>query len=579
MKIALCQLNTVPGNIAHNTDRIISYISEAKSAGSDLVIFPELAVVGYPPKDLLEYPDFVREADRALERITAHCVQEKISAIVGVTHDNIFPGKKPLLNGAAYIHPDGTIDYTFKKLLPTYDVFDEERYFAPAPADVQSPVVTGPDGTRIAVVVCEDIWNDSEFWADDRLYPIDPVQQVVEHGADIIINISSSPFTVRKSETRLAMLKHISARHNRPIIMVNQVGGCDSVVFDGGSVAIKPDGTVPAACGWFEESLAYWDTAAETTQNAEKSLQLETVFKDEEASLLAALSLGLRDYMKKTGFRQVIAGNSGGIDSAVVLALSAYALGKENVISVTMPSRYSSNETQDDADVLAQNLGIRHMRVPIEGVHSAISGSMRGESSQVPAVLFGGDVSRMHHLAEENAQARIRGNFLMYISNAIADAPTLLLSTGNKSELAVGYCTLYGDMCGGLALISDLTKMTVYKLARYLNKIMGDPIPVSIIDREPSAELSPNQKDSDSLPPYPVLDEIVMRHVELRHGVTEIVEAGIADEAVVTRVLRMIRNAEYKRAQAAPGIKVTSKAFGFGRRMPIARSAPQTPKS
>lgn len=579
MKIALCQFNAVPGNIAHNTERILRFISEAKSSGSDLIIFPELAIVGYPPKDLLEYPGFVQEAERALERVTAHCVEEKISAIVGVTHDNIFPGKKPLLNGAAYIHPDGTIDYTFKKLLPTYDVFDEERYFAPAPADIQSPVVTCPDGTRLAVVVCEDIWNDSEFWADDRLYPIDPVQQVVEHGADIIINISSSPFTMRKPETRLAMLKHIAARHHRPVIMVNQVGGCDSVVFDGGSVVIMPDGIVPAACGWFEESLAYWDTSVEATENAEKSLQPDTIYHAEEASLLAALSLGLRDYMKKTGFRQVIVGNSGGIDSAVVLALATYALGEKNVISVTMPSRYSSDETQDDADILAQNLGIRHMRVPIEGVHSAISNALRGENSQVPDVLFGGDASRMHHLAEENVQARIRGNFLMYISNAISDAPTLLLSTGNKSELAVGYCTLYGDMCGGLALISDLPKMLVYRLARYLNMIMESPIPVSIIEREPSAELAPNQKDSDSLPPYPVLDEIVMRHVELRHGVAEIVEAGIADEAVVNRVIRMIHNAEYKRAQAAPGIKISSKAFGVGRRMPIARSAPRPAES
>ncbi|MBX7247222.1 MAG: NAD(+) synthase, partial [Candidatus Sumerlaeaceae bacterium] len=368
---------------------------------------------------------------------------------------------------------------------------------------------------------------------------------------------------------RLHMIHHTAERWGMPVLMVNQVGGCDEVVFDGGSAVVRPNGSVACCCGWFEENITVWDLGEVSARRS-----VETVVKpveEEVSTIRQALLLGLRDYLKKTGFAQVLVGNSGGIDSAVVVSLAVEAVGAENVISVSMPGPFTSQGTHDDSAELARRQGVRHIDLPIAGPYEVMADLLEGPDSKVIAELFGGAAGKVSRLANENLQARLRGNILMWLSNAFSTPRTLLLSTGNKSEIAVGYCTLYGDMAGGLALISDVPKTMVYKLARLINATRGDVIPQSIIDREPTAELAPNQKDSDSLPPYPVLDEIIRLHVEEFQSAEEIIDAGVAPAETVRRVLRMIDNAEYKRKQAAPGIKVTSKAFGVGRRMPIAR--------
>jgi len=577
MKIALCQINTVAGNVRYNLKLILNGLSSSAADGAAMAIFPELAIPGYPPRDLLDYPEFLRDCDLALKDIAAECQRLGIGALVGTVAANLFHGKKPLCNAAIYLPPDGSAPVIiYKKLLPTYDVFDEQRYFDEAPADLVPPVITlaGPAGEslRLGVAICEDLWNDSEFWKSERRYPVDPVDALVDAGANVIVNISSSPFTQGKPIRRLDMMRHIARRRRMPVVMVNQVGGNDQVIFDGGSAVVAPDGTIQTAAGWFCEGTVYWDSLGVRSVSGLSDL-LKPV-ENNTRSILSALKLGLRDYMARTGFSQVIVGNSGGIDSAVVLALAVHSVGRENVISVTMPSQFTTSGTLDDAGVLARNLGIRHIEVPIGEVHQKFSHLLADAASPVVEKLFDGDASQMNSIAEENIQARVRANILMYISNAITAPRALVVTTGNKSELAVGYCTLYGDMSGGLALISDVPKMTVYKLAVMLNEIMGDVIPLSIIEREPSAELAPGQKDQDSLPPYPVLDEIIRQFVEEHLGADDIIASGVADDAVVRRVVRLIENAEYKRAQAAPGLKVTSKAFGMGRRVPIARGTP-----
>lgn len=578
MKIALCQISPVTGNIPYNLRRILEELDAAVQAGAHLAVFPELSIPGYPPKDLLEYPEFLREAEEALEQVGRKCREIGLGAIVGTVAANIFNGKKPLCNTAIYLPPtDSGPLITYKKLLPTYDVFDEHRYFDEAPADLVPPIITvaapGEEPMKLGVAICEDLWNDNEFWKHERLYPVDPVDALVAAGAQAIVNISSSPFVQCKPLRRLDMMRHISRRRQMPVILVNQVGGNDQVVFDGGSGVVLPDGAVPAAAGWFMERTVLWDTTVR--RSIDNLAAMLYPIESRIRSIIAALKLGLKDYMARTGFTQVLVGNSGGIDSAVVLALAVDAIGADNVISVTMPSQFTSTGTFDDAGQLAENLKIRHLRLPIVDVHEQYSELLAGAQSPVVEELFEGDPSEMNSIAEENVQARIRGNILMYISNAITTPRTLLLTTGNKSELAVGYCTLYGDMCGGLALISDVPKTTVYKLAVELNSTMGDVIPTSIIEREPSAELAPGQKDQDSLPPYHVLDEIIRKFVEDHLAADDIVASGVADAAVVKRVVRLIEIAEYKRAQAAPGIKVTSKAFGAGRRVPIARGTPE----
>lgn len=574
MKIALCQLNTITGNVSYNTRRCIEELASAASLGAQIAVFPELAIPGYPPKDLLEYQGFIQECDLALEQIREACSKHQIDVITGTVHRNVFGGKKPLLNAAVYISAKGDVRFTFKKLLPTYDVFDEDRYFRPCPPDILPPVAEYPAGAhgteyRIGTSVCEDIWNDNEFWKDERLYDTDPIQMLARSGVDVILNISASPFVAGKPQRRIEMLRHTARRWGRPIILVNQVGGCDQVIFDGGSCVVLPDGNVPCALGWFEEKTLIWDTESRDTQLDFHQMLINV--SDEPASITRALQLGLKDYLRKTGFGQVVVGSSGGIDSAVVLALASSALGPQNVISVSMPGPYTSVETRNDSARLAEAIGLRHVEVPISAPFDAFNSLLGAKDSPVAEGVFEGDEKKVCPVANENLQSRIRGVILMWISNAIVSPRTLLLSTGNKSEMAAGYCTLYGDMAGGLALISDVPKMIVYKLARYLNEKMAAGIPQSIIDRAPTAELAPNQKDSDSLPPYPLLDEIIRRFVEERQSADEIVASGAAPEVIVRRVVRMIELAEYKRAQAAPGLKVTSKAFGFGRRMPIAR--------
>lgn len=580
MKIALCQINTVTGNIRFNTGRIVQELENAARKGADLAIFHEMTITGYPPKDLLEYNWFTREAMQSLSQVQAASDQFGIACLLGAIHTNVFGGKKELLNAAACISPGEGVRFGFKKLLPTYDVFDEHRYFQACPADTQ-PLVLRYDretlesaqdsatGVRLGVSICEDIWNDNEFWQDERLYPFDPIEKIVQAGANVIINISASPFVLGKPHRRLEVLRHTARRWNTPVLLVNQVGGCDQIIFDGGSCVIMPDGTIPCSAGWFRESTVIWDTEA-SCRVSDPSLT-EGYIDEEAASVHDALLLGLRDYLRKTGFTQVIVGNSGGIDSATVLTLSAEGLGRENVISVSMPGPFTSPETRADSAEIARRLGVRHLEIPIVDIFRQYQGVLESPGSPVLKELFENDRTLICKLADENNQARIRGNILMWISNAIVEPKALVLSTGNKSEQAAGYCTLYGDMAGGLSLISDVPKMLVYKLARHLNRKLGDVIPQSIIDREPTAELAPNQKDSDSLPPYPVLDEIIRLFIEERKGCDEIAQAGVAPSDLVLRVVRMIENAEYKRAQAAPGLKVTSKAFGFGRRMPIAR--------
>jgi NAD+ synthase (glutamine-hydrolysing) len=567
--IALCQQNTITGNVPRNTQGIIEFLREAAKREARVAIFPELAITGYPPRDLLEYAWFNRAASASLTDIQAACRETGVAAIVGTVHTNIFGGKKDLLNAAAWVSPEGEVRFAFKKLLPTYDVFDEHRYFQPCPADAPPLIVEIGAGIRAGISICEDIWNDNEFWKDQRLYEFDPIESLVRGGANLIVNISASPFVLGKPLHRLEMLRHTARRWGVPVLLVNQVGGCDQVIFDGGSCVVMPDGRLAACAGWFSEAMVCWDSESGAVEGC-GAAQVERV-GNEVTAIHDALILGMRDYLAKTGFKQVLAGNSGGIDSAFVLTLATAGLGPENVISVSMPGPFTSVETRRDSALLAQRLGIRHVEVPIGGPFDVFQNLLMSAQGPVLPALFCGTADNVSRLANENLQARLRGNILMWISNAFRTPPTLLLSTGNKSELAVGYCTLYGDMAGGLAVISDVPKMMVYRLARFLNARMGNPIPQSVLDREPSAELAPNQKDTDSLPPYPVLDEIIRLYVEERLGAEDIAAVGVAEPALIQRVIGMIDRAEYKRQQAAVGLKVTSKAFGFGRRMPIAR--------
>jgi NAD+ synthase (glutamine-hydrolysing) len=570
VRIALCQTNTVTGNVPENLKRVGAQISEAADEGADLAVFPEMTLTGYPPRDLLEYPAFLHTVGEAGREINALAARLGLHVLIGQPLTNPFAGKKALVNGAVLYGGEGgphSPPRMAKKLLPTYDVFDEHRYFEPAPANDASGLMEMRTrrGQRhlLGVTICEDIWNDSEFWKDHRLYPVDPVAQMVEHGAEVIINLSASPYIGGKPERRLKMLQHTARRWNRPVVLVNQVGGNDQVVFDGGSVGIAADGSVIGSSGWFQSRTTVIDT--------ESGRHTELRAPETISAMESALRLGLRDYLEKTGFRRVVVGNSGGIDSAVVLSLCTLELGVSQVISVSLPGPYTSKETRIDSQLLAQNWGIRHLDIPIIPGFRAMHDSLLNQPASGVPQLFDSIGKAPHSVADENLQSRLRGVALMWLSNALADQPTMVVTTGNKSELATGYCTLYGDMCGGLALISDVPKLGVYALARRINEHHGERIPSSIIEREPSAELAPNQKDSDSLPPYPVLDEIVRLHVEERMEVDDLVERGVCDQATAQRIVRLIALNEYKRHQAAPGIKVTSKAFGMGRRMPIAR--------
>ncbi len=542
MKLALAQINPTVGDISGNSEKIKQTIRQAAGQGAELVIFSELSLVGYPPKDLLMKPRFIDDNLAAMEEIAQGCGD--CAALVGFVARHEGPSGKSLHNAAALLHKGkiGTIYY--KQLLPTYDVFDERRYFQPA----DSEQIIELDGKRIGLTICEDIWQ-SESGQTGKTYELKPLQCLAEKKVDWVVNMSASPFNMGKHAFRRQLFAGQCRKYNLPLIYVNQVGGNDDLVFDGCSCAFDADGTPITQAKSFAEDLLLLD------MDRPEAARCETVL-DNIPSIHDALTLGLRDYIHKCGFERVVLGLSGGIDSALTAALAVEALGAENVLGVALPSRYSSEHSLADAKALAQNLNIEFIVISIEQSHAAMEATM----SEVFAGLE-------PDITEENIQARLRGAILMALSNKFR---RLLLTTGNKSEMAVGYCTLYGDMNGGLAVISDVPKTMVYELARYINR-NGELIPENTIAKPPSAELRPDQKDTDSLPDYAVLDDILQRYIEQDQSPAEIVAAGF-DEATVKRIIRLVDISEYKRKQAPPGLKVTSRAFGTGRRMPIAQN-------
>ncbi len=540
MKIALAQLNTIVGDIDGNTARILEAYQEAGEAGAELVVFPELTITGYPPRDLLHRSGFIRRNLEALDHLAKQ--SGTVGMAVGYVGDhNAGPGRDAT-NSVALLQNGSILAARNKTLLPTYDVFDEDRYFEPATEN--APIEF--NGRKIGLTICEDVWNDEDYWPRRR-YAANPVLDLVEQGAEIIVNCSASPWHLEKNETRHDMLTSMVAKIQRPLIFCNAVGGNDELVFDGNSLAFNAEGDLIAQARRFDEDLVIVDT--------DDNSALEYQTNCAEQDLHDALVLGLRDYLHKCGFKSAVLGLSGGIDSALTAAIAVEALGAENVRGLSLPSQYSSDHSLDDAKALADNLGIRYDVVPIKDAFETIKGGL--------ADLFAG---RPEDTTEENIQARIRGVILMAMSNKFG---SLLLTTGNKSELAVGYCTIYGDMCGGLAVISDVPKTWVFNVCRWINR-NREIIPENTITKPPSAELRPDQKDEDSLPPYDILDQILDAYVVDFKSRAEIINAGF-DVDTVNRITRLIDLTEYKRRQAAPGLKVTSKAFGVGRRIPVAQ--------
>src|SRR5579859_1815871 len=541
VKIALGQINPTVGDFSGNAAKIVAFAQRARAAGAGLILFPELSVCGYPPRDLVERPSFVAHNREALELIAQET--QGIAAICGVVTPADSATGKSVMNSAALLM-DGRIAFIQSKmLLPTYDVFDEVRNFAPAAKQELFSFC----GNRMALTICEDAWNDKHFW-NKRLYTFDPVESLIHAGGNFVLNISASPFWIGKREFRRDLLASIARQHKVPVVLVNQVGGDDSLVFDGSSLVLNAQGEVIAQGRSFEEDLIYFDSKTLTGDMHEQ-------IAGEEASVYSALVLGTRDYMHKCGFKKAIIGLSGGIDSALTAVIAAEAAGTENVIGVGMPGPYSSQGSIDDARALAENLGIRFELLSIVPAYEAYRQTLQP--------VFSG---RKEDVTEENIQSRARGTMLMALSNKFG---AIVLSTGNKSELGVGYCTLYGDMAGGLAVISDVPKTLVYRLSAYANS-QGHAIPQATLEKPPSAELRPNQKDSDSLPPYEVLDAVLEDYVEDSHPAAQIAADRGIDIETVRRVMRMVDRAEYKRQQAAPGLKITPKAFGYGRRFPIA---------
>jgi NAD+ synthetase len=543
VKVALAQHNPTIGDFEGNVRLVANALERAEAAGADLLVGSELCLSGYPPRDLVERPAFVLAARHALESLAARV--RGTAVLVG------FPEALPdaavgrrLANSAALLHQGRVVSIHRKALLPTYDVFDEWRYFEPATevgcADL--------GGRRLGVSICEDIWNDADFWPT-RLYREDPIEKLVAGGAEILINLSASPYTVEKRHLRPRMLANTARRWGRPLVFVNQVGGQDDLVFDGSSLVLDERGQVIARAAEHAEDFLVVDLAAPAGD-------VRPAEANDARSALGALVLGTRDYARRCGFSSAVLGLSGGIDSALVACIAARALGPQNVLGVAMPSRYSSDGSRRDAAQLARNLGMPLREISIEPVFQAYLDTL--------APAFAG---RPTDVTEENLQARVRGALLMALSNKLG---SLLLTTGNKSELATGYCTLYGDMCGGLAVISDVPKTLVYALCRAVNED-GVVIPEDTFTKPPSAELRPNQTDQDSLPPYDVLDAILAAHLEDGLDRDALCARGF-DAAVVDRVVRLVRQSEYKRRQAAPGLKITGKAFGPGRRYPIAQA-------
>ena len=540
MKIALVQFNPTVGDFDGNSARMLEKAAEAKSRGANLAVFSELCLCGYPPQDLVERPAFLGRNEVALLELAARM---PLSAIVGYVGKAQGKTGKRAANCAALLS-DGKIVFEQRKmLLPTYDVFDESRYFQPA--DSQSNVAFCKQ--QIGITICEDCWNDKDYWAQ-RLYERDPVAELIAKGTTVLLNISASPYNLDKRNLRKDMLQALARHHRVPVVYVNQTGGNDSLVFDGSSVAFNSDGKLVAMARTFQEDIVLYDVTTGAGEiRPEPTNEIEVAYD--------ALVCGTRDYVRKCGFKKTVIGLSGGVDSALVAAIAVAAVGPANVLGVRMPGPYSSPGSLADAQKLAQNLGIECLTLPISDIYQSYR--------KVLCSPFSG---LQEDATEENIQARVRGNLLMALSNKFG---SLVLSTGNKSELAVGYCTMYGDMAGGLAVISDVPKLMVYELAHYVNR-EREVIPAATLTKPPSAELRADQKDTDTLPPYDVLDRILKAYIEDMRSPEEIAgHYGFSSE-LVREVVRRVDKSEYKRKQAPPGLKITSKAFGVGRRFPLA---------
>ncbi|MDZ7959552.1 MAG: NAD+ synthase [Aulosira sp. DedQUE10] len=551
MKIAIAQLNPKIGDLPGNAGQILLAAQKAVASGARLLLTPELSLCGYPPRDLLLNPSFVAAMATTLKKL-ARDLPPNLAVLVGTVEENLkahTTGGKSLFNSIALLQGGQVKQIFHKRLLPTYDVFDENRYFE---AGLQANYFT-LDDLHIGVTVCEDLWNDEEFWGK-RSYTVNPIADLAILGVDLIVNLSASPYSVGKQQFREQMLKHSAVRFQQPMIYANQVGGNDDLIFDGCSFALNRQGEIIFRARGFAADLAIVEF--DEKQRDFKRGTILPAYQSEEEEIWQALVLGVGDYARKCGFSKVVLGLSGGIDSSLVAAIAVAALGKENVFGVLMPSPYSSEHSISDAVALGENLGIKTTILPIAEPMQSFDHSL--------AELFAGTE---FGIAEENLQSRIRGNLLMAIANKFG---YLLLSTGNKSEMAVGYCTLYGDMNGGLAVIADVPKTRVYSLCHWLNR-QGEIIPQNVLTKAPSAELKPGQVDQDSLPPYEVLDDILERLIHKHQSAAEIVSAG-NDPVIVDRVIQMLARAEFKRRQAPPGLKITDRAFGTGWRMPIASS-------
>lgn len=535
MHIALAQLNFHVGNFEQNTAKIIDAIKEAEKKGAALIVFPELTITAYPPLDFLEFDDFINRCYQSIEKIAAHC--ENITAIVGCPSRNAVPEGKSLFNSAWFIQKGKVKSVIHKSLLPTYDVFDEYRYFESG----RKFECIELNGEKIALTICEDLWNVE----DDPLYIHSPMEELIKENPSFIINIAASPFDYKHAHQRKAILRRNVEQYKIPLLYVNHVGAQTEIIFDGGSLAYDATGNLLYEGSYFKEELIYLNTKNTTPIIEKQTEKYELIYQ--------ALLMGIKDYFSKMGFKKALLGLSGGVDSAIVTVLAADALGAENILPIMLPSAFSSRHSISDSEQLCRNLNIKVDKMEINPLYETFLKTLKP--------LFG---DKPFDVTEENIQARIRGTLLMAMSNKFGH---ILLNTSNKSELAVGYGTLYGDMCGGLSVIGDLYKTEVYELCRYINRDK-EIIPENILTKPPSAELRPGQKDSDSLPAYDVLDKILFEYIELRKGPRELISEG-HDETLVNRILSMVNRNEYKRKQFAPILRISSKAFGLGRRMPI----------
>jgi len=539
MKIALAQINTIIGDFEYNTTKMLQFTEEAKRKGADIIVFPELAVTGYPPRDFLEFSDFIKKAENSIEQLKK--ASNNIAIVVGTPSLNPVIEGKDLYNSVVFLHEGKEIYRQHKTLLPTYDIFDEARYFEEA----SSWNIVHFKGKKIALTVCEDLWN---LGNENPLYTINPMDKIMEHKPDFILNVSASPFDYTHAKERIKVLKENVKAYEIPVFYVNHVGAQTDIIFDGGSLVINKEQKVVKEFPYFNEHMEIIEL--EEIENVKEDKEQE---KNKIPLIKEALVTGIKDYFGKIGFKSAVLGLSGGLDSAVTTVLAVEALGKENVRVLLMPSKFSSDHSLKDAEDLANNLGIRYDIIPINSIYESYLKELNP--------LFEG---KKFDVTEENIQARIRGNLLMAISNKFGN---ILLNTTNKSEMAVGYGTLYGDLAGGISVIGDVYKSEIFELARYINR-KEEIIPNNTIVKPPSAELRPNQKDSDSLPDYDILDVILKEYIEARKGPEEIISLGY-DEKLVNRILKMVNRNEFKRHQTAPVLRVSPKAFGMGRRMPI----------